>query len=102
LSACGAGRDSERLGEDALNHLGGTFLERGAICVILSREKIELNATLALSRALHRRLAAGDPPAEALRVARNELAASKDYGDPYFFTTLQAFGLGHARVFAAK
>ncbi|MCC6408641.1 MAG: CHAT domain-containing protein, partial [Planctomycetes bacterium] len=42
LSACGAGRDSERLGEDALNHLGGTFLERGAICVILSREKIEL------------------------------------------------------------
>lgn len=102
LSACGAGRGTERLGEDALNHLGGTFLERGAICVILARQDLGLDATITLTAALHRRLAAGDSPAEALRAARVELAASKTYGYPFDFSTLQAFGLGHARVFAAK
>lgn len=102
LSACGAGRGTERLGEDALNHLGGTFLERGAICVILARQDLGLDATLALTAALHRRLAAGDSPAEALRAARVELSKSEHYGYPFDFSTLQAFGLGHGRVLLPK
>ncbi|MCE9592664.1 MAG: CHAT domain-containing protein [Planctomycetes bacterium] len=102
LSACGAGRGSARLGEDALNHLGGALLERGANCVLLARQEIELRAILALTGELHRRLAAGDPPAEALRAARVALAASDEFGDPFYFATLQAFGLGHARFFAAR
>ncbi|MCK6445805.1 MAG: CHAT domain-containing protein [Planctomycetes bacterium] len=102
LSACGAGRGTERLGEDALNHLGGTFLERGAICVILARQDLGLDATIALTAALHRRLAAGDSPAEALRAARVELAASETYGYPFDFSTLHVFGLGHERVLLPK
>ena len=70
LSACASGRGPMRTGDDRLASLGGAFLEAGARCVILARFPVEYDRTLELMGRLHARLAAGDPPAEALRAAR--------------------------------
>jgi hypothetical protein len=99
LSACGAARSQTRYGEDGLNHLGGAFLRAGADCAVLSRGDIEMEATQRLLTSFHRRVRAGDTPAEAMRVARCDLAKNPRFAHPYYRSLLQVFGLGQRAVF---
>ncbi len=69
LASCRAASGPARLGDDALAHLGGAFLEGGALAVVLAREQVEYKATLALFEHALERLAAGDSTAEAMRAA---------------------------------
>lgn len=99
LSACGAARGPSRQGDDGVAHLGGAFLAAGADCVVLSRFDVDAAATVELMISVHARLAAGDAPAEALRAARERLAADPRFDHPFYAGGLQAFGLGHRPVF---
>lgn len=92
LAACESARGQERPGEDGLAHLGGVFLAAGADCVLLSRHRLELTATLELLSVLQERLAAGDAPAEALRAARASVAERRPH--PFYHGLIQAVGLG--------
>lgn len=94
LSACGSGRGPQRLGDDQLVHLGGAFLDAGARCVVLSRYPVTFRATHELMTRLHRHLAAGDAPAEALRKARVEGARP----DAVRSATFEVLGAGFEPV----
>ncbi len=74
LTSCGTSIGPRRLGDDEPTDLATTLLERGAAAVVTTREKLELSLADQLSRALHRNLARGDGPAEALRSARAAVA----------------------------
>ena len=100
LATCSGARGPNRLGDDALGHLGGAFLARGSSCVILSRLDLEYSATLAVLERLEARLAAGDPPAEALRRVRSDFSAGGKTSLAQHAALLQAVGLGHASVLA--
>ncbi len=97
LAACGAARGPARFGDDSLTNLGGSYLLRGAQCVVLSDDRIELSASIEMLAVVHARLAAGDSPAEALRVARVELGKRREYAHPFCTTLLRAVGLAHSR-----
>lgn len=99
LAACGASRSPLRRGEDGAQHLGGTFLRRGAGAVVLSHQDIDLHATVALLEVFHRALAEGASPAEALRTARVALAQDERYAHPFYHSLLHVVGLGHDPVF---
>jgi len=96
LSACGSGRGPVRSGDDRLASLGGAFLEAGARCVVLARFPIEYGATLALMERFHARLAAGDPPSEALRAARAARGGSEAL-EAFHAGAFEVLGLGFER-----
>jgi CHAT domain-containing protein len=98
LSACGAARGPRRVGDDALTHLGGAFLEAGARAVVVSARPVELRATTRLMVAFHRALARGAPTAAALRDARRELASDADPLDAFHLAQFEVLGLGSAPV----
>ncbi len=101
LSACSAGLGPRRLGDDSLAHLGGAFLAAGARAVVLSRAKIELRSAVRGSTRLHARLAAGDSPAQAMRVARAAVASGPrdDPNERWRVARTQVLGLGQLPLF---
>ncbi len=101
LSACGSGRGPLRMGDDRLMNLGGAFLDAGARCVVLARFPVEYEATLALMERFHARLAAGDPPAEALRAARAGGGHADGPADLHA-AAFEVLGLGFEPVFPRR
>lgn len=103
LSACGAARGLERLGDDTLAHLGGAYLRAGAECVVLSRAELDLEQTTLLMKFFHESLAAGNSPSEAMRQARYEyVEARPGRWAEYSACRLQVFGHGSASLFGRK
>ena len=100
LGICGAARAQVRTGDDGVNELAGALLRAGAHTVVVSPIDLDFAATAQLAATFARGLAAGAAPAEALRTARVELAATEGYGHPYYHSTLHVVGLGHRPVFA--
>lgn len=98
LSACGAARGPRRRGDDGLAHLAGAFLFAGARVVLSSPADLELASTLERDGVLHRELARGASPAEALRAARVELARREAFADPFYRCLVHAHGLGQEGV----
>lgn len=96
LASCSAAKAPPRIGDDALAHLGGAFLDAGAQCVILARDLVEYRATLALFERLHVRLADGATTAEALRAALAETLGD-DPWDGLRRTGYELLGLGFER-----
>lgn len=99
LAACGAAHGPLRRGEDGLTNLGGAALSAGARCVVLARGDLELQATLRMLETFHKRLRAGDAPAEALRSARSELSSDPRWSHPFYHSLLQVVGLGQEPVY---
>jgi CHAT domain-containing protein len=99
VSACGGSRGPRRPGDDSLADLGGAFLRAGAPAVMVSGGALELTATIDLMESVHERLAAGDSPAEALRVARSARAPGTSVEHDLAAARLQIFGAGHVPVF---
>ena len=92
---CGAARGPLRIGDDGMNHLGGTFLRAGADVVLLSGADIDQLSTERLLDAFYARMAIeGLSPARALLAARRELAADPLSADPFDHALLQLNGLG--------
>jgi tetratricopeptide (TPR) repeat protein len=99
LASCGAARDQKRFGEDGVSNLGGAFLLAGAQCVLIARYDVDLEAVERMTLAFHRRLIAGDVPAEALRRSRAELASDPLFAHPYYWNSLTLFGDGWTPIF---
>jgi tetratricopeptide (TPR) repeat protein len=72
LAACDSGRSVVRAGDELLG-LGSTFIARGTAELIASVVPVPDAETAPLMVALHRRLAAGVPPAEALAAPQGEV-----------------------------
>lgn len=94
LSSCGSALGPERLGDDELAHLGSAFLRAGARCVVLARTPLAYGRTVALLSAVDEQLAAGQPPAEALRRARVVLGEEDDPLGPWLDFGLRVLGHG--------
>ena len=71
LAACGSGRSVVTAGDELLG-LSATFLSLGAAQVVASVLPVLDAQTAPLMSALHRRMAAGEPAAEALAAAQRE------------------------------
>jgi hypothetical protein len=71
LAACRAGRGPLRGGNELALDLGGAFLAAGAGAVILAPHALEAESARGVLAAIHRELARGHSPAEALRLARS-------------------------------
>ncbi|MFC0861501.1 CHAT domain-containing protein [Sphaerimonospora cavernae] len=84
LSACDAGMAHAPVDGAALG-LAGTFLDRGAACVIAGVVPVRDDEALSLMAVFHAVLAEGRSPAEALATAAAKTAASGFvcFGDPY-------------------
>ncbi|HWO59795.1 MAG TPA: CHAT domain-containing protein, partial [Umezawaea sp.] len=74
LAACDVGRSVVVAGHELLG-LSATFLERGTTALIAPVVPVPDAETTPLMIAVHRRLAAGAPPAAALAEAQREVAA---------------------------
>ncbi|MBB5953609.1 tetratricopeptide (TPR) repeat protein [Saccharothrix tamanrassetensis] len=86
LAACDVGRSVVCSGDELLG-LSATFIERGAARVIASVVPIPDTETRPLMTAVHRRLASGEPPAEALAAAQREVSTT----DPAAFAAAAGF-----------
>ncbi|SDN60942.1 CHAT domain-containing protein [Klenkia soli] len=71
LSACEGGRTAVRWGEETAG-LSRAWLHAGAHCVIASAASLRDDVAWAVLPEVHRRLAAGDPPATALAAATGD------------------------------
>ncbi|MCA8965917.1 MAG: CHAT domain-containing protein [Planctomycetes bacterium] len=92
LGVCEAAAGPERRGDDGAQHLGGAFLSAGANCVVLAPGRLALGATRELLSAGLRHWRGGASMAEAVRLARVEVAASAERAHPYYFAGLRVFG----------
>ncbi len=92
LWACGTQRGPTRSGDDTASHLGGAFLEANACSVLISRSDVALGPTLQMARRFARELARGEPPVEALRAARAEVAQDPKTVDPFFHAPIVLYG----------
>ncbi|MFH1998631.1 MAG: CHAT domain-containing protein [Planctomycetota bacterium] len=102
LAACGAAAGMRRFGDDGINHLGGAFFLAGAHTVLLTRAKLDVDSTAALTaRFMENLVQYGLAPDEALQEARSKVAASLEWRHPYFHSLLQVHGIGHRPVFQA-
>jgi CHAT domain-containing protein len=79
LAACDAGRPAAVLGEEVLG-LAAALLGLGSGAVVAPIVAIPDGATVAMMTALHRALAAGQPPAAALADARTAVGVSGPAG----------------------
>ncbi|MCE9595581.1 MAG: CHAT domain-containing protein [Planctomycetes bacterium] len=98
-TACRAGSGAQRRGDAAATDLVGAFLGAGSRVVLASSYDIDLEVARRLSKRFHAELWSGASPAEALRIAREELL-----GDPQFAALAQPLlvrivGLGGASPF---
>jgi len=85
LSACAAGQSSDTSAEPA--GLGWALLAAGAGAVIASLWSVEDEVAVELMTTLHRHLADGLTPAEALDLARDEVA--RRWPDPYHWASFR-------------
>ena len=99
LSACGGGTGPERDGDAEVGNLSGAFLLAGARAVVAADADVPILATHRLMVTMHRGLARGLGPAEALRAAREELARDGPFTDPYYHALLRVIGLGDRPLF---
>lgn len=95
LTVCRTGRGPRRFGDPGAVDLSGAFLSRGARSVVLSSFDLDAEAARRLSNGFHRSLARGDSPAEAMRSARESLAADPRFADPFYHALLRVVGRGH-------
>lgn len=72
LSACELGRSADGWGREALG-MAQSWLHAGARCVVAAGSSVNDEVAHALLTRLHRELAAGRPPSEALRTASDAL-----------------------------
>lgn len=92
-----------RVGAEEITTMGGTFLWKGARDVILSEAEATLGASLALGGFLHRAIATGASPAEALRCASAALVQEGgELADPYHHGIVRVVGLAHRPYFEPR
>jgi tetratricopeptide (TPR) repeat protein len=94
LFACESGVGPVRLGDDGASQLGVSFLARGAETVLVGHAPLALGAMVELAHELDRGLTSGVPRAEALRRARQKLAESRRWSDPFYYANVSMIGLG--------
>jgi len=95
LFACGSGFSLSRLGDDCASQLGVSFLRRGADAVVVGQALLALGAMVELGSAFDECLTSeGSSPAEALRRARQKLAESSRWSDPFYFANVSLLGVG--------
>ena len=68
-------------------------------CVIHSAYPLGVEAARQLSIYLHGALSRGESPAEALRLARVELAKKPEFADPFYYGLITVTGIGHEPIF---
>ncbi|MEM7204726.1 MAG: CHAT domain-containing tetratricopeptide repeat protein [Planctomycetota bacterium] len=91
LSACRSAGGEERGGEGVAGLLWGP-MGAGARCVVASLWPANQESTAALMARFHRHRAEGRGEAQALQLARAELAAIPRYAHPYYWAGFAAFG----------
>lgn len=99
LTACRGAAAPTRIGDAGAADLGGAFLASGAQAVMDSAYDLEPEAARRMSSTIHRAVSRGETPAEALRMARSELAADPRFEDPFYHSLLRVVGLGHRPIF---
>lgn len=101
LSACRSGVGPARVGDGGSSDLTGAFFTAGprTRCVLVSSFDLDVEATCRLSALFHDGLAAGRSPAEAMRAARESLAADERFADPFYHSLVRVVGIGQAPVF---
>jgi hypothetical protein len=100
LTSCRSGLAPDRKGDPGLAGLGDAFLETGTQAVVQTSIDLTLGEAERLSEVLYRRLGAGDSPARALQIARQELVASAGAAAPLQSGLAQVVGLGQRVIFA--
>jgi tetratricopeptide (TPR) repeat protein len=93
LSACETGVGAVDYADGSLLGLRTSALSAGAACCVCSLWKVGDATTAKLMSAFYRDLAAGLPPAAALRAAQQAIRA--EHRDPYFWAGWVAEGEGH-------
>lgn len=96
VSSCGAAQAPLRVGDYAINHLGGAILAVGAHAVVLSTFEQQYGANLELSGHFHQRLGQGDSPARALQAARKAMARNPATAHPFYHSLMHVIGIGQA------
>lgn len=91
LSACETARGSVGAGEGVLG-MAWAFFAAGCPTTVASQWKAESRATSQLMIEMHRRLAAGDSTAEALRRAQLRVRRSSRYSHPFYWAPFVALG----------
>ena len=95
LSACGAARAHDRVGEDGVTNLGGAFQYAGANTVVLASASLEYAATVALMESFTDELARGSDVGHAMLAARRAVAAEQPH--PYYHSLMRVVGIGTSR-----
>lgn len=91
ISACRGAGDRAYAGEGQVG-LAWAFLRAGASRVIAGLWDVDDRSTAILMRSTYEGLAAGQPPAEALRAAKLQmLAAGGNFAKPYYWAPFQLF-----------
>ena len=98
IFACEGGRGPQRAGDSGVTDLGGAFLRAGALAAMTAAEDIEYAPTLKLSEEIHRSLAAGRTPAQALRDARRVMVGTRKWRDPSDWALITVHGAAHVPV----
>ncbi len=91
LSACETGRGRVGAGEGLLG-LSWALFRAGCPAVVVSQWKVDSASTTEMMIAFHRRLLAGDSPAEALRAAGLELSKNPKYRHPFYWAPFVVVG----------
>lgn len=91
LSACETARGSVGAGEGVLG-MAWAFFAAGCPTTVASQWKAESRATAQLMVEMHRRLAAGDSTAEALRRAQLRVRRNSRYSHPFYWAPFVALG----------
>jgi hypothetical protein len=99
LRACASWIGPQRPGNGGAGHLASSLFRRGTSTVVLPAASVSAAATHEWNRVLRWSLSQGDSPARAAREARQVLAASSDYSDPFFYALLHVVGVGHESLF---
>ncbi|MCP3919745.1 MAG: CHAT domain-containing protein [bacterium] len=95
LMACRSGAGRRRHGDAGSTDMTGAWIQAGARAVIVTRAEIGYRTAVEASSVLHRRLARGDAPAEALRRAFVEVGGKDDELAPFRLGIMRVVGLGH-------
>lgn len=99
LAACSTAYGPYRAGNEIATSLTGTLLDRGVECVIASSRRVEGRAMLRMVEAIHRHLALGASPAQALRAARCERWADGSNDDLAVASLVSVIGCGQRELF---
>lgn len=93
LAACGVADAELKAGGDDSDHLGASFLRRGARLVLISSAPLEQVSTSWLCAYFLEGIAQGQSAALALKNARRQLRARPGFEHPHYWGTLLPYGL---------